>query len=223
MLRKRKYYLDLQVHTGRYSPCSRIPPERMIAVAHSRGLDGIAVTEHFGGWVPEELAELKHASGYHDFPLLAGYEIRTQSGERPTGDLIVFGVAQRPAEPCSIDQLCREVHRQGGIVVAPHPFAGVQGIGDEVYSSWVDAIEVYNLRYGDPDQSRRAEEACRQMNLAGLGASDAHALEEIGGCCTEFDDPIANERELMAAIVSRRCRPRPKPPPRHLWRLFSSR
>ncbi|MBM3335735.1 PHP domain-containing protein, partial [Candidatus Sumerlaeota bacterium] len=209
-----------QVHTSRYSPCSIISPVQAILVARSVGLDGIALTEHTGGWASEEIEDLKAAAGCREFVVLVGYEIRTRSEERPTGDLLVFGVEKRPTEPCSIDELCREVHKQGGVVIAAHPFAGLQGIGDEVHSSWIDAIEVYNFRYHSPSKCRRAEEAQRQIGITGVGSSDAHVPEEIGQFCTELEMPIRSERDLVAAILAGRCRPRPKRPPSRLWRIL---
>ncbi|MCX8038854.1 MAG: PHP domain-containing protein [Candidatus Sumerlaeia bacterium] len=218
MRRRRKFYFDLQVHTRRFSPCSCIPPEEVVAAARVQGLDGVALTEHFGGWTAEDLKALKETAGGGDFVILSGYEIRTHTEDRATGDLLVFGVAERPSEPCSIDALCREVHKQGGVVIAPHPFAGLQGIGDEVYSARIDGLEVYNARYGSRSQFRRALEAWHQLGIAGVACSDAHAPEEIGRFCTEFDDCIASERDLVEAIKAQRCRPRPRPAPHPFWR-----
>ena len=221
MFGERKYYLDLQVHTSRYSSCSTIPPEQIIRVARGRGLDGVALTEHLQGWPPEELKALRASSGDSSFVVLAGLEVATRSGDGNTGDLLVFGVRHLPPQPCSIDEVCRIAHQQGGIVIAPHPFAGLQGIGDEVYSSRIDGLEVYNFRYGGPEPSRRAERAWRQLGLAGIASSDAHDLREIGRCCTEFDQPIAGEADFIEAILAGRCRPRRKSPPIGLWRRLS--
>jgi len=216
----RKYYYDLHIHTRRYSPCSIIEPAEVIAAARARGLDGIALTEHGVRWPAPEIEELKAECGRASFPLLVGCEISTRSGDGGTGDLLVFGLSEVPDGPCSIDEVCRRAHGQGGVVVAPHPFAEIQGIRDEVYSSRIDGIEVYNHRYRGSRQIRLAEKAWRQLDLVGVAGSDAHEISEIGRCCTEFDDPLRTERDLIEAILARRCRPRPKSPPSGLLRML---
>jgi predicted metal-dependent phosphoesterase TrpH len=220
--RAKTFYVDLQVHTTRYSPCSTISPEQLIAAARSRRLDGIAITEHDRCWSPEEIEALKSAAGAPPFTVLAGCEIRTRRNDLPTGDLLAFGLSRPPRPPCSIDALCREVHARGGIVIAPHPFAGPLGIGDEVYSTKIDGLEVYNARHHGRSQVWLALQAMRQLGLAGVGASDAHRLEDVGRCCTEFDEPIATERDLIEAVLGRRCRPRATAPPGRVARWLAA-
>jgi predicted metal-dependent phosphoesterase TrpH len=216
----RKYYYDLHVHTKRYSPCSNIDPEQVIAAARARGLDGIALTEHSRLWTREQIDELRAATECTDFSILVGAEIRVGPGGNRTSDLLVFGCPSLPPEPSPIDRACRAVRDRQGIVIAPHPYAGPIGIGEEVYSTVLDGIEVYNYRYRGRLASRLAEHAWLQLGVAGVASSDAHELGEIGRFCTEFDAPIANERDLIEAILSQRCRPRRKPPPGQLRRLL---
>jgi len=217
-----KYYLDLQIHTSRHSPCSTIAAEEVIAAARARRLDGIALTEHSYCWSADAIERLKAAAPGAPLTVLAGFEIRARSADRPAGDLLVFGVAEVPPGDCSIDELCREVHGQGGIVIAPHPFAQWQGIGEEVYSSHIDGLEVCNYRYRDAAARQRAEQAWRQLGLVGIATSDAHDTADIGQFCTEFDVPIRNDRDLIEAIRQRRCRPYARIPPgwlfRRLWK-----
>ena len=125
----KKFYLDLHIHTARYSPCSSIPPQELIARDRACRLDGLALTEHERRWTRQEIERLIAETGGGDFTIMAGMEVRTMSGDRHTGDLLVFGSLSLPEIPCSIDEVCRLVHRQGGIVIAPHPYAGLLGIG----------------------------------------------------------------------------------------------
>lgn len=216
----KKFYLDLHIHTARYSPCSTIAPEQLIAKAKARRLDGLALTEHERRWTREEVEALKAQSGDGDFIILVGTEVRTVSEERFTGDLLVFGPVSLSSQPSSIDEVCRQAHRQGGIVIAPHPFAGCQGIGEALPDSAVDGLEVYNYRYRPPGGDQLAEWICRQAGLAALASSDAHALADVGRYCTEFDDPVRSEAELIEAVLARRCRPRHAYPPRLFGRFF---
>lgn len=222
MLGKRKYYFDLQVHTARHSPCSSLPPEKLVATAIARGLDGVLLTDHGYCWPQDEIDELLAQSGRPEFVVLSGCEVRTRLGEQAAGDLLLVGVAAAPAEPCALDIICRQVHREGGLVIAPHPYAATQGIRDEVYTTDIDAIEVYNYRYRGIQPVEKSEGAWRRSELAGVAGSDAHSLAELGRCCTEFDVPIGSLADLIEAILERRCRPRPKAPPSRLWRALTS-
>ena len=118
MASRRRFYYDLHIHTSRHSPCSSVPGGAVIAAARKRGLDGIALTEHGKLWSPDEIDALRAAAGCSSFPVIPGCELATRSGDRTTGDLLVFGVQEVPKEPLSIDATCREVHRQGGVVIA---------------------------------------------------------------------------------------------------------
>jgi predicted metal-dependent phosphoesterase TrpH len=221
MTRQQKYYFDLHIHTSRYSPCASLPPEKLIAAARARGLDGIALTDHAHLWSAEELADLKREAGCPDYPVLSGCEFSTSSEGGLTGDLLVFGATALPSEPCSINQLCLEVHRQRGIVIAPHPYAEVNGIGQEAHSALIDAIEIANFRYRDPND-QQMERDFQPLGLPWIASSDAHELSEIGRYCTEFSEPIASEQDLMKAILANRCTPRKKPPPAKWRRMLAS-
>lgn len=216
----RTFTLDLHIHTALYSPCSRILPEEVIPTAKARGLDGVALTEHGHCWTPQEIARLKETAGDDTLVVLAGCEVQTSREGALTGDLLVFGVAQAPREPCTIDEVCQQAHRQGGIVIAPHPFAGLAGIRDELYQAPIDAIEVYNQRYRAPQATRLAREAWKMSGLAGVASSDAHHPECIGQYCTRFDMPIRCAADLIEAILQRRARPLQRAPRRWLWGLF---
>lgn len=218
-----KYFFDLHIHTSWHSPCSAIVPDQLIPAARARGLDGIAITEHGYLWPREEIEQLKQAAGCPGFPVLAGCEISTQDGARRTGDLLVFGAAEIPSAPCTIAQLCREVHRQGGIVIAPHPLAEFVGLGEEIHAAPVDAIEVANHRHYAPAHTPRLEQVCRELDLPAVACSDSHAIDEIGLFCTEFDAPIHSEQELIEAIRAHRCQPQLKPPPQNWRQLFPGR
>jgi PHP family Zn ribbon phosphoesterase len=55
----------------------------------------------------------------------------------------------------------------------------------------------------DAECRRRAAEVHRRRPLAGLGNSDAHRLETLGVCYTEFAVPVRDLRDLVEAIRGR--------------------
>jgi predicted metal-dependent phosphoesterase TrpH len=123
------------------------------------------------------------------------------------GHFLTYGVRDPFALPHGIRvaDLCREVHRQEGAVVAAHPFRWGQRF-DEIMEKVKPELDGLELRTSNMDEDcrRRAAVMQKTFNLAGLGSSDAHSESVLGFCYTEFDAPVRNARELVAAIRSRR-------------------
>src|SRR5262249_45452842 len=108
---------DLHMHTTRHSPDSLMDPLVLVRRAQQLGLDGVVITEHDWLWTEEELEELRQAAP--GLVVLAGIEVSCKEGH-----FLTYGVQN----PFSLKygmraaELCREIHRQGGAVVAAHPF-----------------------------------------------------------------------------------------------------
>ena len=50
-------FIDIHLHTYRYSPCSWMSPEELIFRAEEVGLDGIVITEHNKVWRKDEIKD----------------------------------------------------------------------------------------------------------------------------------------------------------------------
>ena len=197
--------LDLHVHTMRYSPCSQIHPVHLPFTASLFGLDGFAITEHDYLWTDDEIQELKRDTGNHDIIILRGQEIRTYSENRPEGDILVFGYPETIEGPISSKELIDKLHEANAVAIAAHPFRNSYGLKDMVFDLNLDGIEVYNSN-NSASCTRKACCANDSLSLAGIGASDAHELIQLGHFLTEFEQPITNESELVAEIKAKRCK-----------------
>src|ERR1700681_4007329 len=148
---------DLHVHTTRHSPDSRMEPLAMLRRAQAIGLDGLVVTEHDWLWTEPELEELRAAAS--GLTVLAGIEVTTREGH-----FLAYGVQDPFAVPRGIGvaALCREVHRQGGAVVAAHPFRWGQPFDDILRRQQpeLDGLELMTSNM-DADCRRRAAEIQR--------------------------------------------------------------
>jgi predicted metal-dependent phosphoesterase TrpH len=189
-------WFDLHLHTTRHSPDSQI------------GLDGVVITEHDWLWTEAELDILRNLG--EGLVVLAGIEVSAVEGH-----FLVYGVSNPLAVPRGIGvaQLCDEVHRQGGAVVAAHPFRWGQPF-DEILREEqpeLDGLELMSSNMDDACRQRTAQ-VHAQLRLAGLGNSDAHHEDVLGFCYTEFPDGIATARDLVAAIRRRATVPRQGPP-----------
>jgi predicted metal-dependent phosphoesterase TrpH len=195
---------DLHLHTNRHSPDSEIEPFALLERARQVGLDGLVITEHDWLWTEDELDELRARAP--DLVVLAGVEVSARQGH-----FLAYGVRNPFAVPRGIDvaELCREVHRQGGAVVAAHPFRWGQPF-DEILRKdrpELDGLELMTKNM-DVEGRRRAAEIHASQPLAGLGSSDAHCEHELGFCYTDFDGPIRDLRDLIEAIRGRGGTPR---------------
>lgn len=187
---------DLHMHSARHSPDSVMDPFELVHQAQEIGLDGVVITEHDWLWTEAELQELRAAAP--GLVVLAGVEVSTREGH-----FLAYGVTNPFAMPHGIGvaQLCDEVHRQGGAVVAAHPYRWGQPFDDILrkYRPNLDGLEAMTSNMDD-DCRRRAAGVLRQRRLTGLGSSDAHSVDILGYCYTDFDARIQTMSDLVAAI-----------------------
>jgi predicted metal-dependent phosphoesterase TrpH len=192
---------DLHLHTTRHSPDSQMDALMMLRRARAVGLDGLVITEHDWLWTEPELDLLRELGG--GLVVLAGIEVSTRQGH-----FLAYGVANPFAVPRGIGvaELCREVHRQGGAVVAAHPFRWGQPFEEILHKEKpeLDGLELMTNNM-DADCRRRAAAVQARLGLTGLGSSDAHHEDTLGICYTEFDATIRNNADLVAAIRGRRA------------------
>ena len=192
---------DLHLHTSRHSPDSVTDPFELLRAAAAAGLDGVVLTEHDYHWPDAELEALRAAAT--GLVVLAGVEVTARGG-----DVLVYGLTNPFAFPRGIrwGELCREVHRQGGVAVAAHPNRWGQPFEKVVRDSGadLDGIEVMSNNM-EPDLRARAAELLEKYpHYAQLGNSDSHAPDTVGCCYTEFDCAVRTTADLVAAIRGRR-------------------
>ncbi len=225
--------LDLHIHTS-FSACyiDHIRPElgrhtepaEILAAAEKAGLDAIAVTDHNGGEVIDEMRALAHGSSVTIIP---GTEISTRGGhclalfdvDTPVDvirDLMlaidlpeeVWGDGFRRTERW-MDEVFEQIAARGGLAIAAHVDREPRGFlfSDERPS---DKLRIYNsphlsaLEITDPkfkqryttgaDPRYRTPRACVQD-------SDAHAPEEVGRRPTFYRIDEITLPALRAAIA----------------------
>ena len=198
---------DIHIHTRKYSGCSFINPEDIIGQAVAANLDGLAITEHGMRWPDEEFASLQNMADQHGIVLINGQEIYTEnSPKKIEGDFLVFGLRYSLTNCYSAKQLAEIVHKEGGIIIAAHPYklsrggkSHYYGAGDLVYKLQLDAIELFH-----PDQSdlamNKVRKAMADLHIPGTGGSDAHKILNIGSYVTLFKNKILGENDFIREI-----------------------
>ncbi len=205
--------IDLHIHTRLYSDCSFINPALLIPRAVEEGLDGFALTEHGMRWPDKEFERLRRQAEALHLLIINGQEIYTStpSGQME-GEFLVFGINRSLTGAYRARELIDLVHREGGIVIAAHPYklsrngkVHYYGAGDGIYRLKVDAVELCH-----PDQNERARRKVAEVmvgcGVPGTGGSDAHIPSAIGACYTVFEADIASEEEFIAEIKRGRIR-----------------
>lgn len=192
---------DLHLHTRRYSPDAESEPLEVVRAAVAAGLDGIVITEHDFLWPESELEELRAAAP--GLVILAGVEVTGRGG-----DVLCYGLTDSSAVPRGIGwpELCREVHRQGGVAVAAHPNRWGQPFEKLLREQQpeLDGIEVMSNNMDAELRREAAELLVKYPHFAQLGNSDSHHPATVGCCYTVFDATIRTTADLVAAIRDRK-------------------
>jgi predicted metal-dependent phosphoesterase TrpH len=175
-------------------------------VEREGALQVIAFTEHDTIQASDDARDL-HARGHFSFDIVPGMEVTTLDGH-----LLALFVQEAVPSFTRIEQALAEVHRQGGLAIVPHPLSWLTrsvkaSVFDRVAAAnrndgvFFDGIEEHNMSPAGRATSAKARTLNRsKLNLAPLGASDAHFLEAVGSGHTEFLGATADD--LRAAIAA---------------------
>lgn len=198
--------IDLHCHTTR-SHDSEMMPEDAVSQAKAVGLDGICFTEHDYLWPQYEIELLKDRTGY---PIFNGIEVSTEKGH-----VIAVGLQSYDRSLQLFRRLAEAVEKCDGALIMAHPYRryyrtrpppairekdlaiAIKKPGLEL----VDALEIYNGVTRDIE-NELAGTIAKTIGKPTTGGGDAHEVDSVGRCYTEFDVQVSNERELAAAIKS---------------------
>ena len=182
------YRIDLHVHTSS-SGDNNADLEEVIEAAIRKGLEGLAITEHYTFGASEPVEALRER--YHGrITLYRGVEFSAREGH-----CLVFGAdTDRMAmKYAPVRELVRAVTEAGGVVIPTHPYRGANSMGDIVLDlpgiAGIEGCNGANLHA----MNMRAMEAAAGRKLPFTGGSDAHAPAEVGSCYTEFDELVTPE------------------------------
>ncbi len=195
---------DHHLHTAKHSPDSDIDPSELLERACEIGLDGLVITEHDYQWEADELAEL--AARARALGVFSGVEISAQEGH-----FLVYGLPslEDVFPGISLEELLPLVQRHQAAIVGAHPFRWDQPFHEIVarHGAAFDALELVSNNV-TRETRLRTEALLRDHPMGATGSSDAHQLATLGCYFTEFDRPIDTLADFIAALRSRRCKPR---------------
>ena len=183
--------IDLHVHTVEsYDAHTR--REDLPAIIKTRGLDGVAVTEH-NNFNPPKLDALT----------IPGVEISSRQGH-----IIALGIQEiiRPRQPA--DDTIRQIQQQDGVVIIPHPYDPVcECIKLSHLTTKPDAVETVNadaLSFYISNWLARRDAA--KFKLPQVGGSDSHIPQTIGDAYTVVETDSSTTKDVLEAIRAGRVR-----------------
>jgi len=194
--------IDLHCHSY-YSKDGISSPEKLLKTALKKGLDGIALTDHdtTQGW--EKV--IKFARELNAV-LILGQEIKTKKNGKIVGDILGLFLKKevKNREPLGV---IKEIKKQGGIVVIPHPFHFPENFKDDLkkYIDLIDGIEVFNARLPFSFQDKKAFEFAKKYNLSITAGSDAHFHKAIGDAYTIVEN-AKNLEDFKKAFFERKTK-----------------
>lgn len=177
------------VHT-RCSFDSVLSPATIIARARQLQIDVLIVTDHNTIQGSRNAQSLARGN-----PSIVVTAAEYQSEK---GDIIGLFLKEEIRSRHS-QEIIRQIHAQGGLVVLPHPYKG-HALDDELLVG-ADLIESYNARCSESDNAR-AHQLAREWNRPFLAGADAHCSLEISAAWNEFfADPPNNESALREHLL----------------------
>ena len=169
-----EWTFDLHLHTT-YSPDGEMTPGDLVRTAVSKGLNGVAITDHNSTRGINEARE--EAKKFEGFLVIPGMEVSSKEGH-----ILALGVESPIMSGLEVAETVDRIRAAGGLPVASHPFRRFTGIGEDcIRTARFEALEVLNGR----STSRKNLRACQlAMDLRlGLSAgSDGHKVSEVGRC-----------------------------------------
>ena len=194
-----KYYVDLHVHTRRYSPCAELlDPELLVNRLRYSRLDGIVVTEHDNLWSREEIRELN--AGLRGKRFYRGVEVSSSLGH-----FVVIGLDDLDGiEPgVSIDRLVQGARKSRAAVILVHNhlsnYTADSHFNVQSIPYGIDAIEVASTITFGANQLK-AESLAKDKGWSQVAGSDAHCIDRVGHTFTAFPELPADEKTLAKAI-----------------------
>jgi len=191
---------DLHIHTN-FSYDAISSPKEIVDTAIERGVDCICITDH------EEIKGAIEAIKYgfdKNILVVPGIEVMSTSG-----DILGINIKKLIPKGLSAEKTVKEIRKQGGIAVIPHPFRpflmGFLGGEKKLKDIRPDAIESFNASDFFMCANNKAYKFSQENNLSFTAGSDAHNKIFVGRGYLNFSQKISSEKDLVSAVMNRQA------------------
>jgi predicted metal-dependent phosphoesterase TrpH len=190
--------VDFHTHSSMWSD-GALTPWGLVLEAERQGLDAIAITGHnevFDGQLGQRFSRAVGGP-----IVIAGEEIL---GHGDQYHMIAAGIRDvvsfRQDAASAIDQ----IHQQGGIAIAAHPFPDFSAGWDGEAVMKLDGAEICHPGIFGRGNQRDLERFAARAPMAAIGSSDFHGLGQMGLCRTYVFATDDSERAILDAVRARR-------------------
>ena len=192
------YRFDFHTHSF-FSADASSSPEQLVKAAKSRGLSGIAITDHNDcqslRYCVQNRLMREDGLPVDNFLIFPGVEVSTAEGH-----LLCIGstIPNRRGVPAL--QVGEEIRMRGGIPIPPHPFDRWRAsICPEIMDRMqLEVVEVFNAAVFRKKYNQQAHMYATTHSLGMVAGSDAHHQTSVGTCWTTLD----LEKLSVASVLS---------------------
>jgi predicted metal-dependent phosphoesterase TrpH len=192
--------MKIDIHCHSYYSDGLSSPRQIAREIARKKLDGFSLTDHetTKGW-----QEAKETAKELGLLFVEGEEIKTKQGDI----LALFIKEEIKGKGKDVLEVIKEIKKQEGIVVIPHPFHFYLRFKDDVkkYLSFIDALEVLNGRSFLKKPDLKALKLAQEKNISQAGGSDCHYFKEAGSAYTLIED-VQNLGEFKKGILEKRSK-----------------
>lgn len=192
---------DPHVHTF-FSADAASSPEKLIAAAREKGLDGIVLTDHNTCEAVDYCLEngLMNPEGtpVDGFLVVPGVEVSTADGH-----LLCIGTRLPDLIGIPAIEVEAEILAAGGVAVPAHPYDKWRaGIREEILDRMqTPVIEVFNAAVTSRAYNRQATAYAEAHGKVGTAGSDAHHASAVGTASSAYELDEFSVAGLLRAIV----------------------
>ncbi len=190
---------DLHIHTN-FSYDGLSSPDQVIQKALEEGIDCVCITDH------QEIEGAREALRFasdKNILVIPGIEVTSRSG-----DIVGINIKKRIPANLSSQETIKEIRRQGGIAVIPHPFDippfGFKESREALKRMDFDALEVFNAGRILKSCNKKAWELALSEDLPFTAGSDAHRAYYVGRGYLEFEQEFRSAEELIRLIKEKK-------------------
>ena len=207
--------IDFHAHTSGISKCCRIPAEKVLQEAKTKGLDGIVLTNHYQksyvehgdlmGFVHKYMEEIRYTQNLSvNMGLKVFWGIEVTMERHSGAHLLVYGVDEQFLfrHPSIFDmtqeELWRTVKQEGGVLIHAHPFRGQAIPMDPRY---LDGVEINcHPLYGNT-YSKELLALAKEYSLFVTCGGDYHADTYRPRCGVFIPDSIEDSLAIGRHIL----------------------
>jgi putative hemolysin/predicted metal-dependent phosphoesterase TrpH len=171
--------------------------EEKVQKALSLKFSFIAITDHFYGGSALCEDVIRQCRNERRLLCIPGMEVTGRT------HLLAIGIQNSIDERLPVKKQVEEIHRQGGIAIAAHPFRSTALYAEsELFEAGLDAIECKDI---PADNEAAFFDKIREHAIHCVSNSDAHDVVVMAASWIMCDGVIRSFDDLKAAMKEKRC------------------